>query len=264
MELNSRQEQVLEILLHQDEVRVTELKEKFQVTEMTVRRDLEKLEQLGLARRTFGGAIAVMKETTLNQRNTLMLEEKMQIGRAAAALLRPGDSVFIDGGSTNLQLAKAIPGGSAVTVVTNALNVALELLGKQVPTILIGGRLVETTGSAVGPVALDNLRKMAFTRVFLGASGMSSRHGFSNSNMDETEIKKQAIRCGSEVNVLLDHSKFGQPALFSFAILSDVHRIVVDKEPDEEAAASCRAARVDILVARSASAHSGDVNGGSN
>lgn len=249
IELNNRQEQVLEMILHQDQVRVADLKERFGVTEMTIRRDLEKLELLGLAKRTFGGAIAMMKETSLNQRNTMMLEEKMRIGRAAASLLKPGDALFIDGGSTNLQLAKAIPAGSAVTVVTNALNVALELLGKQIPTILTGGRLVEATGSSVGPVALETLEKMAFSKIFLGTSGMAERHGFSNSNMDEAEIKKQAIRCASEVNVLLDHSKFGQPALFSFAMLSDVHRIVVDREPDKEMAASCRLAQMEIVVA---------------
>ncbi len=249
MELNVRQEQMLEMLLHQDEVRVAELKDKFQVTEMTIRRDLEKLEQLGLARRTFGGAIAIMREETLHQRNTILLAEKARIGKAAAALLRPGDSVFIDGGSTNLQLARAIPEGCPITVVTNAVHVALELSGKQIPTILTGGRLVEATGSTVGPIVLDNLQQMAFTRVFLGASGISPQHGFSNSNMEETEIKRQAIRRAGEVNVLLDHSKFGQPALFSFAMISEVNRIIADEEPGKDILEASRTAGTDIVVA---------------
>jgi DeoR family transcriptional regulator, fructose operon transcriptional repressor len=104
-DLNYRQEQLLQLILQQCDVKIAEMNQLFQVTEMTIRRDLEKLEQLGLVRRTFRGAIAVLKETTLNQRNTLKLTEKSLIGKAAAQLVNPRDSLFIDGGSTTLQIA---------------------------------------------------------------------------------------------------------------------------------------------------------------
>jgi DeoR/GlpR family transcriptional regulator of sugar metabolism len=249
-DLNPRQEQLLQLIIQNGDVKLAQMKEQFQVTEMTIRRDLEKLEQLGLARRTFGGAIAVMKETTLNQRNTLMLQEKALIGKAAARLVNPRDSLFIDGGSTTLQLAKALPAGMEIMVVTNAVNVALELLGKQIPTVMTGGRLIESTCSAVGPIAAETISKMVFTRVFLGAGGMTGAHGFSNSNIDEADIKKLVIRQAAEVNIVLDHSKFGKSTLFSFAALDHVHRIITDRLPDDELLADCRNTGIEVNEAQ--------------
>ncbi|MCL6459119.1 MAG: DeoR/GlpR family DNA-binding transcription regulator [Gorillibacterium sp.] len=249
MGLNPRQEQLLKLILERGDIKLPELKQQFSVTEMTIRRDLEKLEQLGLARRTFGGAIAVARETTLNQRNTLMLAEKTRIGCAAAERVTSGDSVFIDGGSTTLLLAQALPPGLNITVVTNAVNVAMELMGKQIPTILTGGRLVESTYSMVGQVAADTIAKMVFTRAFLGAGGMTATHGFSNTNIDEAGVKKLVICQAAEVNILIDHSKFGQSTLFSFAELGEVSRMITDKAPEGELLEACMEGGVDIAVA---------------
>lgn len=232
MDLNARQEELLELILRQGDVKLAELKHHFRVTEMTIRRDLEKLEQLGVAKRTFGGAIAVLRETTLQQRNTLHLHQKKAIGGAAIRLIQPGDCLFIDGGSTTLQLAKLLPAHSEITVVTNAVNVALELMGKGISVILTGGRLVESTSSMVGPLAAEAVSKMVFTRAFLGAAGLSVAHGFSNTNMDEAEIKRLAIRQAAEVNILLDSSKLDKSTFYSFAGTGQIHRLITDRISD--------------------------------
>ncbi|NOU97041.1 DeoR family transcriptional regulator [Paenibacillus sp. LMG 31456] len=232
--LNERQQQILELLNAEREVKITELKELFAVTEMTLRRDLEKLESAGNIRRTFGGAILMGRDIALQDRYSLMSEEKMKIGKKAAGLIQPGDSVFIDAGTTTLQVARYLPPGMNIKVVTNAVNIAAELMGKQIQTLVTGGMLIDTTAALVGPITERTISGMAFDRIFLGATGVNIKHGFSNSNLYEAEIKKVAISQAEEVNIVMDHSKFGAKELFSFAPLSKVHRIVTDQLPADE------------------------------
>ncbi|MFF2479609.1 DeoR/GlpR family DNA-binding transcription regulator [Paenibacillus sp. NPDC058071] len=248
-ELNNRQQLILERIEAEGEIKINELKLVLDVTEMTIRRDLEKLEQAGLIRRTFGGAIPIVKDVAIKERLRIHVEEKVLIGREAAALIVPGDSVFIDGGTTTLEIARAMKPGLKATVVTNALNVAIELLDKKIPTIVVGGNALETTASLVGPLAAEAIGSLSFTRVFLGATGLSAIHGFSNSNAYEAEIKKLAIAKAGEVNIVMDHSKFGAMELFSFAALPQVDRIITDKLPDEQLLSACREAEVKIVKA---------------
>ncbi|KIL38330.1 DeoR faimly transcriptional regulator [Gordoniibacillus kamchatkensis] len=248
--LNDRQKQVMDQLNRAGEVKVTELKERFDVTEMTVRRDLEKLEQMGLVKRTFGGAILASKDIALHDRSIVMAEEKSRIGQYAAALVQDGEAVFLDGGTTTLQVARHFPAHASITVVTNAVNIAAELAEKKISTIVVGGILVEATNSTVGPIAAETISRMVFDKIFLGATGVHSVHGFSNSNMYEAEIKRLAIQKSRESYVVIDHTKFGEQALFSFADLGHVHKIVSDQWPaSEELAAALQAAGTEILLA---------------
>lgn len=247
-ELNERQNQIMARIQREGEVRINDLKEPFQVTEMTIRRDLEKLEHLGLVRRTLGGCIPVTIDISLKERKTVMIDEKMKIGRIAAELVLPGQSIFIDGGTTTLEIARHLKPHSEITVVTNAINVAEELMEKQIYTLVIGGMLLEKTLSLVGPIAVETLQKMAFDQIFLGTTGFSLQHGFSNSNVFEAELKKKAIQKAAKVNIVIDHSKFGASLLVSFAELSDVHRIVTDKPIGDELAEACKQQGVDVIL----------------
>lgn len=246
---NARQQQIIERLEADGEVRINDLKAMFDVTEMTLRRDLEKLEQAGTIRRIFGGAILVGRDVALKDRAGVLTEEKTRIGRKAASLIRPGDYVFMDGGTTTYEVARALKPGLEITVVTNALNIANELQDKKIPTIVSGGMILEATSTLVGPFAESLISSMAYTRIFLGSTGVSAQHGFSNSNMYEAQIKKAAIRQTSEVNVVVDHTKFGGKELLSFAKLEQAHRIITDKLPESLLWDACRAANVDILEA---------------
>ncbi|RKP52936.1 DeoR/GlpR transcriptional regulator [Cohnella endophytica] len=247
--LNARQLQIMERIQELGEIKIPELSEALQVTEMTIRRDIEKLESLGSVKRTFGGAIFVGKDVALQDRTGIRIEEKQRIGRAAAKLIQAGDSIFIDGGTTTLEVAKHIPKGLNITVVTNAMNVALELAGKEIQTMVTGGMLRESTSSLVGPVAAQALSGMAFDRAFLGATGIDEQHGFSNSNLYETEIKRLAIRQANETTVVLDHSKFGAKVLASFASLGAIRRMVTDRLPPEGLALACQEAGLELIVA---------------
>lgn len=246
--LNERQQQILARLNAEREVKISELREMFSVTEMTIRRDLEKLEAAGNIRRTFGGAILVGRDIALNERFGLMSEAKMRIGKAAAALIQPGESIFIDAGTTTLQIARYLPKGMPITVITNTITIALELMGKQIQTIVTGGVLIETTAALSGPTTEKMLTSMSFDRAFLGATGIHPTHGFSNSNILEAEIKKLAIQCSKETNIVMDHTKFGAQVLFSFAGLNDIHRVISDELPDDALRTRCEEAGIQFVV----------------
>jgi DeoR family transcriptional regulator of aga operon/DeoR family fructose operon transcriptional repressor len=247
--LNERQEQIVDMLIRDGEVKIAELSRLFDVTEMTIRRDLEKLERLQLLRRTIGGGIpAVSRDLPVWDRSVVLPEAKAAIGRAAAALIKPGEAVFFDAGTTTVQVARWIPKESDITVVTNALNVAAELLGKRVQTIVVGGLLREATSSLVGPLALEAIERMAFDRAFLGATGLTLEHGFSNSNVFEAELKRLVVAKAAEVNMLIDHSKFGVLSLASFAELPQVHRIITDRTPPESFVRACEDAGVELVA----------------
>lgn len=229
-ELNDRQQQIMEMLIAEGELRISDLRDRFRVTEMTLRRDLEKMEKLGLLKRTFGGAIPITQ--TLRERSVRMIAEKMLIGKRAAESVMPGESIFIDGGTTTLQVARHLPTDKDLTVVTNALNVAAVLLDKGIRTIVLGGNALEATSTLVGPLAAETLSRMAFDRAFLGATGCSFRHGFSNSDPYEAELKRMAIERAAVSCMVIDHTKFGVRSLVSFASLSEVRRIYTDRFPD--------------------------------
>ncbi|WNR46179.1 DeoR/GlpR family DNA-binding transcription regulator [Paenibacillus roseipurpureus] len=247
-QINERQQQILDRMALDGEIKIAELKEMFDVTEMTIRRDMEKLEGMGLLRRTFGGAILIGKDIALQDRTGVMMEEKMKMGLRAAQLIQKGESVFLDGGSTTLQVAKYLTPDMPITVVTNALNIAAELQGKHISTIVVGGMLLEKTSTLVGPVAAVAIAKMAFDRVFIGTTGLTIKHGFSNSNMHEAEIKRLVIEQASEVNIMMDHTKYGVRDLFSFADLGTVHRIISDRHPEGELRTSLEEASVQMHV----------------
>lgn len=246
-QVNDRQQEILDRMALYGEVKLAELKETFNVTEMTLRRDLEKLEQMNMLRRTFGGAILIGKDIALMERTHVLTDEKMKIGQQAVQFIQPGDSIFIDGGSTTLHVAKCLKTNMNITVVTNALNIAAELQGKQISTIIVGGILLEKTSTLVGPFASDSLSKMAFDRVFIGTTGATALHGFSNSNMHEAEIKRLVIERAAEVNIVMDYTKFGMKDLFSFASLAAVDRIITNRLPDPELAQSCEDGFVKIV-----------------
>ncbi|MDF2719279.1 MAG: DeoR family transcriptional regulator [Paenibacillus sp.] len=247
--LNERQNEIWNEIQREGEVKISELKDRYAVTDMTIRRDLEKLESLGLVRRTFGGAIPVTLDVSLKDRDAMLTDEKMRIGKSAAGLIMPNQAIFIDGGTTTLQVAKHISPDSSITVITNALNVAAVLMEKGIHTIVAGGMLLEKTGSMVGPIAIEALSTMAFDQVFLGTTGMTAEHGFSNSNSFEAELKRHAMRRAGQVNVVADASKFGERFLHSFAGFKDVHRIITDRDPPEPIRGAAENEGLQIVVA---------------
>lgn len=244
-----RQKEIVNLLKKQFSVQFSELSSLFHVTEMTIRRDIEKLVDEGILHRTVGGAILnEIVQIDLVNRMKLMSEEKARIGKKAASLIQSKDVVYIDAGTTTLHLAKQII-LQDITVITNAPNIALELQNRGVLTILLGGQLDNSTLSAIGPITLKNIEHMNFKRAFISTTGISVASGLTNANYFELEVKKLAIQNSQEVNIVADSSKFDKDSLVSFAELNEVNRIITDKSIPAELGRVCERLGIEVLVA---------------
>lgn len=232
-----RHRRIQELLRERRVVRVSSLSELLGVSEVTIRRDLEALERRGLLERTHGGAVLTQRmraEPAYGEAISTNPEEKRRIGEAAAALVRPGDTIFLNGGTTTLQVFRAlsIPG---VKVVTNHVGMALESVGHDVELILVGGHYRAPSNSVVGPFATDALRRVFATKAFIGVEGISPRSGLTTPVASEAEIAALMIeQTRGEVVVVADGSKFGVVADFTIASLEQVDRFVTDAGIDEE------------------------------
>ena len=225
-------DRIVEILARKGYQSVNELAAVLGVSDMTVRRYLDRLEQKERIRRTHGGAFAgqPMIEVDYSIRETVRRADKEAIGQEAFSLIQPGDSVFIDAGTTPAYLAYAISETIRLTVVTNSLSVARALESKpNVQCLLLGGTVHGVTHSLVGPLAEESIGQFRFNKAFLGTSAIDLGQGLSQSNFEEIPVKKKAARQATEVIVLADSSKFNSDVTFLFLPLGAVHTIVTDQ-----------------------------------
>jgi DeoR family fructose operon transcriptional repressor len=247
-----RHRRILEVLHDREAVRVSTLSEILGVSEVTVRRDLEGLERRGLLERTHGGAVGVQRmreEPRYVDSITVRPEEKRLIGRAAAALVEPGDTVFLNSGTTTLEVFRHIT-APAVKVITNSVGIALEAAGRDVELILVGGTYRASSNSLAGPIATATLRTVTATRAFIGVEGVSPRSGITTPTVAEAEVARLMIeRTRGEIVIVADHSKLGTVADFTIAELDRVGRLVVDPGIGEEYRQELTDLGIELLVA---------------
>ena len=239
--MKERIDKVVEILARKGYRSVSELSSDLDVSEMTVRRYLDRLEQRQLIKRTHGGAYSGLEmiEVDYRVRETVRRAEKEAIGRLAWSLIQPGESIFIDAGSTTAYLALAMDDTRRITVVTNSTTVLQTLESKSnIETILLGGKVHALSHSLVGPIAEETVRQFRFTRAFLGAVGINLQEGFTQSNIDEVPVKKQVAANARQVIVLADSSKVNRDVLVLFLRLDQVHTVITDSGimPEDRAA----------------------------
>lgn len=232
-----RRGEILSLVQQNGEVSASELSELLGVSEVTVRSDLRALAQAGQVRRTRGGArrpLELHRESSLEETRHKHAAAKRRIGRAAAALVQDGETVFLDVGSTTTEVARALsPTLHGVTVITNGLNIALEL--ERLPNlqvIVTGGTLRPLQHSLVSPYALEVLGRIHADRLFLGCNGVSAAAGVTNANHEEAEIKRVMVRQAREVVVVADHSKLGQVSRAQVAPIGAVHTLITDRHAD--------------------------------
>lgn len=244
----TRRRQLLDLISRRGFATLNELVDSLGVSPATVRRDLEALGQAGSIRRTHGGAVCsgeLRLMPALEDRVTTMAVEKAAIGRAAADLVEDGESILLDGGTTTLEVARALV-GRPVQVVTNSLPIAgLLASSKDTDLILLGGYVYPRTGVAMGPLAIATMQGIRVRRAFLGAGGIMPE-GLYNSNVMLVETERQMMACGQEVVLVADRSKFGRLALSWLCALDAIDRIVVDEGLPGEYRALLDAAGVTI------------------
>lgn len=226
--ITSRQRTILGILAENQLATVEELSMKLGVSEATVRRDLTSLENQGLITRTWGGATpasSVAFELFVHERSKVHLPEKQAIARAAVEMIEEGEVIAIDVGSTCMELAKLLNKFKRITIFTNSLLNAQILGGADFTVHLVGGRMRKGEFSLVGPIARETIRQFHFDKFFMGMSGFDVRHGPTDFNLDDVEIKQCFLEQSRQRIALVDHSKFGRTSLSTICrteVLTDV------------------------------------------
>ena len=226
-----RQQLILRTLRRDGRVDVADLAEELAVTSETVRKDLISMEARGLLVRVHGGAVPVGNhsfEPDVAAR-TEFAAEKRRIAVAAAAQLPVSGSILIDAGSTTAQFAAEIPDGRELTVFTNALAIALDLMARPQLTVYpLGGRLRRQTVATVGPWTCRALEELNVDVAFLGTNGVSVERGLTTPDPSEAQAKALMVKAASRRILLADHSKFERVSLVKHAELGDIDLIITD------------------------------------
>lgn len=233
-----RQDRIVEIVNEKSTVTVGELSEILEASESTVRRDLIRLDRIGLIKKVHGGATSQgvtssIVEADMNTKLSLNVKEKEAIGRAAAALITNEDFVFIDAGTTTLVMTDAINEGVRATFVTNGIVHAKKLIQKGLKAYIIGGQIKLSTEAVVGTEAISNMSRFNFTKAFIGVNGITAERGFTTPDPEEAAVKASAMaRCRKNF-VLADHTKFDKVCPVTFAELENAVIITDELENNE-------------------------------
>ena len=247
-----RQARIAHLIARQKTVTVADLCKRFSVSDMTVRRDLQRLEDEGLLVRTHGGAVANVAEqdAAFGVREQSQPEEKEAIARVAASLVNPGETVILDAGTTTARLASHLHGKSGLTVITTSLHVLRELGGDdQVTLIATGGTVRQATLSFVGSWAEEMLSRFHADVLFLAATAIDLERGLFNSNVHEIGVKQQMVRSARKVILLADHTKFDNQSMCKFAALDAVDCIVTDHQIAPEIPIALRDHDIEVRLA---------------
>ncbi|MDA8211484.1 MAG: DeoR/GlpR family DNA-binding transcription regulator [Clostridia bacterium] len=232
-----RYEKIVQLVSERGSIRVSELSELCQVTEETIRRDLDRLEQAGRLRRTHGGAVSLkdqQPEIPYFEREITHAEEKKRIAQAAIKLIQPKNRILLDASTTAWYMASNIP-DIPLTVLTNSLKVAMELSSKEkIEVISTGGLLAQRSLSFVGPLAERSLDAYHVDMVFLSCKGVHIQRGISESNELQARVKQKMIGMADQVVLLADSSKFGVQAFTRVADLNQVDAIITDRRISQE------------------------------
>lgn len=224
-------------MVHQDKrVLVSELSRMFEVTEETIRRDLEKLEQDGIVSRTYGGAVLnrhTNEDLPFQTRHAINTDIKRQIARHAADLIQDGDTLMIDPSSTALELTRMLGTKNNLTVITNSVQILSEFSNSNMAIISTGGSLRPRSLSLVGQVAHDTLLRYHVDKAIISCKGLDLQNGLTESNEPECELKKHMLRQADKVILLADHMKFDKTAFSKLAELTDIDALITNRKPSE-------------------------------
>lgn len=249
-----RRNQIIELIRSTGATKVSELARRFSVSPMTIRRDLECLEQEGLILRTHGGALApttLSQDLPLASKASSHLEEKASIAEWALRMIRDGEAIILDAGSTTLQLARRLRGFERLTVVTNDLKIAAELADTPgLRVICTGGYVQPQVYSLHGEPAENVLQSLHVDLAFLGADAVDPQYGVMTRNLDKVRIKQLIIRAAARSVLLADHSKFGRRVFVRICPLHQIHLIITDEGLDPKMAQAVREAGVELMVAK--------------
>lgn len=248
-----RHQEIARLARRDGRVDVAALAELLRVTTETVRRDLTVLERQGLLRRVHGGALPVARlrfEPGVAERAETMTVEKERIAAAALHHLPQGGSVLLDAGTTTIRLAELMPDDRELTVVTNALPIAMALTSRPLLTVLtVGGRVRGRTLAHVDRWALHSLSEISVDVAFMATNGISLERGLTTPDPAEATVKEAMVAAARRVVLLADHTKVGNDQFCRFAQVHDVDVLVSDSELDSDTVTAFEAEGLEVVRA---------------
>ena len=247
---------ILEKLRQSGTVTVEVLSAELGASLVTIRRDLDQLERDGLLQRTHGGAVSIeplfyepFKNDRVFQANLeKFAEEKRRIGRAAGALIKKGETIALTPGTTTLEIIRCLPLNQDITVVTNTVNIAMELSKrKDIDVFVTGGHLRGDWFSLVGPTAIQSLQPMLIHTLFVGADGIDSKWGASCFSSDEADLNSAMVKLSRRRVAVADHSKFGIVAGWRICEASEFDILITDTDASDDAIAPFQQKGLEVL-----------------
>jgi DeoR/GlpR family transcriptional regulator of sugar metabolism len=248
-----RRQQILNILEETGTLNVTELADRFGVSSVTIRKDLDDLGAEGLLERTFGGAVFSHRSRfnrSFLQRAQEYRQEKLAIAATALEYIKEGDTIILDAGTTTLALVQLLKEQvKSVFVITCSVPAALELSSGGYDILLLGGIVRNKRLALLGRETLRIIERYRADKAFLGSTGFTAEMGHSTPNPDDAQIKEALIRIADETYVLADSSKYGHNCLTSFVQLRDVHLTITDNHLPRSKAKTLEAVGAKLRIA---------------
>jgi DeoR family transcriptional regulator of aga operon len=247
---------ILEMLQSAGSVSVDDLSSRFNVSVVTTRRDLDLLEKDGRLRRTHGGAVSIeplfyepfRDDRSFQAQLEKFADEKRRIGRAAAALVGAGETVALTPGTTTNEVVRSLPLNHNLTVVTNTVNIAMELSKrKDLKVFVTGGHLHGDWFSLVGPTAIQSLNQIFIHTLFVGADGLDPEWGATCFSSDEADLNSALVRGARRRIAVVDHSKFEVTAGWRICHTADIHMLITDTGTTDETVAAFERKGVEVL-----------------
>ncbi len=233
---NTRKQYILDALTRDGEVTPKGLSQALGLSEDTLRRDIRELAQEGLLQRVHGGALPASPAlANFAGRAEISTGAKMAIGRAAAGLIKDGQIVILDGGTSCVQVARSVPKNLEATIITHSPNIALEFIEHpQIEVILIGGRLFKHSIVSVGAAAIEAIRHIRADMYFMGVTGIHAKEGLSTGYLEEAYIKHALCKQSAETFVLASSEKIGAASQYIITTIENVSGMIVEESvPDD-------------------------------
>lgn len=237
---------IIEKISESGSVQVDELAQALDVSLMTIRRDLEKLKLEGRIDRCHGGAV-IKREVPYIEKRTLEPEEKQRIAMRCTELVKKGNAIYLDAGTTTYEVAKVIKDIPALTVITNDIEIVRLLINSNLNLILCGGVIQKSTGSMVGALANQMMENMRVDIAFLGATSIDDHYNVLTPTIDKAVMKQTICKNAKEKYLVVDSSKFGRQALIKINHLSDYTGVITNKRFNTEEDKKIKEMRITII-----------------
>lgn len=233
---NKRHNIILDILYDNEDISIDDLAEKTNVSTMTIRRDLDFLQEQNMLTRTHGGARVnkvVLKEISYQKKSQENLETKKTIAKASIELVEPNSSIFLDAGTTSYELARLLFETNGHTIITNDINIAQLLCNSNNKVYMLGGLLESETGCSMGVYTIELLKRFNIDLAFIATNSISNSLEVETSDENKGSLKEYVIGLDTKKVLLVDKSKFHRKSLFKVGLLTQFNYIITDYQFDE-------------------------------